>query len=107
MFAFSQNPQSGYTLADVSAIESMYTKAEINNYLQYRDFEIKQERMAQEQAIAQQQQQAAEQNNATQENITAMNNEGADARTSAQIESKEAIEEAKIEADLIKAQQNQ
>jgi hypothetical protein len=106
-FAYAQNPQSGYTWADISAIESMYTKGEINNYLQYRDFEIKQERMAQEQAIAQQQQQAAEQNNATQENITAMNNEGADARTNAQIESKEAIEEAKIEADLIKAQQNQ
>jgi hypothetical protein len=96
MFAYAQNPQSGYTMADYSSIESMYTKGEINNYLQFRDFEIKQAQAAQRQAEMEAAQAQNEQNNATQENITAMNNEGSDARTAATLESKENIEAAKL-----------
>lgn len=96
MFAFAQNPATGYTMADWTAIEAMYTKSEIKNYLQYRDFEIKQAQMAQEAAAIEAQQAQTAESNATQENITAMNNEGANARTAATLESKEDIEMAKI-----------
>lgn len=107
MFAFAQNPASGYTLLDASAIKSMYTTKEIDNYLEFRQFEIKQEQAAKEAALAEAQAAQVEQNNATQENITAMNNEGADARNAENNESKEAIAAAKIEADLIKSAQPQ
>lgn len=96
MFAYAQNPASGYTLGDFNTIQAMYTKSEIINYLQYREFEIKQEQAAKEAAAleAQQAQQAAA--NATQENITAMNNQGSDQRTAATLQSKEQVEGAKL-----------
>lgn len=96
MFAYAQNPQSGYTLADYNALETMYTKSEIQNYLQYRDFEIKTQQMeAEQQARAAQEAQAAEQM-ASQEELAMINNEGANERTAMQLDSKEAIEEAKM-----------
>ncbi len=96
MFAYAQNPQSGYVLSDYSAIEGMYTKSEINNYLQQRELEIKQEAQAQQQA--QQEAAMAEQEAmaASQENVAAINNQGANERTAAQVGSKEDIEGAKL-----------
>ncbi len=107
MFAYAQNPQSGYTMADYSTIESMYTKGEINNYLQFRDFEIKQAQLAQQQAAAEQAAAQTQANNATQENITSMNNDGADARTDAQIQSKEKIKAAELIAEQQRSEQGQ
>lgn len=105
MFAFAQNPNSGYTMDDYAALECMYTKSEIKNYLQFRSFEIKQERMAQEAAAAEQTAAQTQVNNQTVENVNAMQQEGSNKREAAKIESNEAIAAAKIEADLIKSQQ--
>lgn len=54
MFNLTQQPNSGYTMTDYSAIECLYTKSEIRNYFQYRDLQIKRERQAQEQAAIEQ-----------------------------------------------------
>lgn len=105
MFAYAQNPQSGYTMADYNALEMMYTKSEIMNYLQYRDYEIKQ--AAAEQAAAQQEQAAmeAQANRANQENLAVINNEGATERTAMQLDSKEAIKEAEMQQQAQQGQQ--
>lgn len=100
VFADAQNPASGFTLLDYNTIDGMYTKTEINNYLQYRTFEIEQKKQAEiaaeREAAAAQSQQA----NETQQNIVRETQEGADRREDAKLESKENIEAAKLENDL-------
>lgn len=106
ILAFAQNSQvTGYALSDYYTIEGMTTNTEIKNYLQYREKEIAEQKAAeaaQQQAIAQQK--AAEANK-TQQNITAMNNQGADQREAAKIQSKESIEAMKILSDRGSQQQ--
>jgi hypothetical protein len=97
----AQSGGIGYTLSDAANIEQMTTKLEIINYMQQRDYEIAQQRQAEaerQERIAMAQ---AQQNNATQLEINAMNNEGADAREAAKIESKEKVEAMKVASNEI------
>jgi len=77
-------------------IDAMYTKSEIKNYLQQRDNEIAQQKQAEAERQERVAMAQAQQNNATQLEINAMNNDGADAREAAKIESKEKVEAMKV-----------
>jgi len=92
----AQSGGIGYTLSDAANIEQMTTKLEIINYMQQRDYEIAQQRQAEAERQERMAMAQAQQNNATQLEINAMNNEGADAREAAEIESKEKIEAMKV-----------
>ena len=96
VFAYAQNPQSGYTLSDADAIQTMYTRSEIRNYLQAREFAIKQERLAAEQRAAEMAMAQQQQNNQTMLESAAINNMGASERQQMNLESKESIEAAKL-----------
>jgi hypothetical protein len=96
VFAYAQNPQSGYTLSDADAIQTMYTRSEIRNYLQAREFAIKQERLAAEQRAAEMAMAQQQQNNQTMLESAAINNMGASEREQMALESKENIEAAKL-----------
>lgn len=86
IFAYAQNSQqTGYTLGDLFAIQTMNTKSEIDSYLEFRDMQIKQER--QQQMDAEMQANAANTERMAQSNEqqTAMREEGQNTRASATI----------------------
>jgi tRNA A22 N-methylase len=74
----------------------MYTRSEIRNYLQAREFAIKQERLAAEQRAAEMAMAQQQQNNQTMLESAAINNMGASEREQMALESKENIEAAKL-----------
>jgi hypothetical protein len=101
IFTFIQNQQGGpgYTMTDWNTIESMNTKNEIRNYLQYRDFQIAQQRAAEAQAATQE---AMAQNQANNEAIiqsTEINNDNTNAREAAKLENQQLLQDKEIEAD--------
>lgn len=100
VFAVAQNPQSGYTMTDYATIEAMYTKSEIRNYLQARDFEIAQQKAAEAQAAAQENMAKTQEINNAQKEITAMNIQAKEDSDNRNNSTKENIQAMKSETDL-------
>jgi hypothetical protein len=86
IFAYAQNPESGYRESDFTAIHSMGTISEITNYLRYREAQIDANRAAQ--AKAAQEAQAAQVAMAaqSQERQTAMREQNMNVREAAKLE---------------------
>jgi hypothetical protein len=95
-FVQQQQGGPGYTMTDWNMIESMNTKNEIRNYLQQRDFQIAQERAAQEKSLQEQAIAQSQANNQAVMQSTQMNNENTNAREAAKIESKEVMQDKEL-----------
>ena len=98
IFAYAQNPTSGYTMSDYWAVENMDTSSEIESYFNFRDNQIKEQKALEQQQQQQMQQQQMQINSQTQENMAVVREIGADKRQEKQLISTETIEEMKVES---------
>lgn len=103
MFTLIQS-QAGYTMSDYIQIENLYTKTEIENYFQFRDLQIKRERIAAEKAAAEQAAIDAEENRNSQELQTAEREAAATQRQTDKLENDQILQDKKIVADMIMSQ---
>lgn len=101
VMAYAQNTaktgdEFGYTMSDLFKVQSLDTKREIENYVNFRDFQIAQQKEQARVEALQAQQQQSELAAQTQLQQTQMNNDAADAREAAKIESQEAMKVAEM-----------